>query len=125
MKNVIAAAVLSGILLLIPASPVLAASIVNNSVSASVTPLNSRDLMIETVSGAATVQLHFAGAEHIDFGLPGELLIMRHGLREHYRPEAYQMINGKMRPVSISYRHIGSDRVTVNFVKFDPSAPII
>ena len=125
MKSVITAAVLTGILLLIPASPVLAASIINNSASASVSALNARDLVIQSVAAGASFQLHFSGAEHIDFGSPGELLIMRHGLREHYRPEAYQMIEGKMHRVVVSYSRVGSDRVNVNFIKYDPSAPII
>lgn len=124
MKIRIATAIVTGILSLIPASPALAANVVNTAASGPVSTVNSRDLIIQGAAETAPVQLHFAGAERIEVGRPGELLVMRHGLRQHYRPEAYQIINGKWRPLSVGYRVEGADRVIVNFGNCDNSAPI-
>jgi hypothetical protein len=124
MKIQITTAVMTGILSLIPGSPVLAANIVNTSAPASVSTVNSRDLMIQGASETNPVQLHFAGAERVELVAPGELSVLRHGSREHYRPDAYQIINGKARHLTVSYTLNGGDRVTVNFGNFDNSAPI-
>jgi hypothetical protein len=124
MKIQITTAVLTGILSLIPSSPVLAAKIVNTSAPASVSAVNSRDLIIQGASETAPVQLHFAGAERIEIVGPGELSVLRHGSRQHYRPDAYQIINGKARHLTVGYKVNGGDRVTVNFGNFDNSAPI-
>jgi hypothetical protein len=35
------------------------------------------------------------------------------------------MINGKVRPVVLSYKLDGADRVTVTFVNYDKTAPVI
>ena len=124
MKIQIATAVVSGILSLIPGSPVLAANVVNTSAPASVSTVNSRDLRIQGASETAPVQLHFAGAERIELVGPGELIVLRHGSRQHYRPDAYQIINGKARHLTVGYTVNGGDRVTVNFGNFDNTAPI-
>jgi hypothetical protein len=124
MKIQITTAVLTGILSLIPSSPASAASIVGTPAFASVSRLNSRDLMIQGASEIAPVQLHFAGAERLQLGTPGELLVNRRGSLKHYRPDAYQMIKGKARHLTVSYTLNGGDRVTVNFGNFDRSAPI-
>jgi hypothetical protein len=124
MKIQITTAVMTGILSLIPGRPVLAANIVNTSAPASVSTVNSRDLMIQGASETNPVQLHFAGAERVELVAPGELSVLRHGSRQHYRPDAYQIINGKARHLTVSYTLNGGDRVTVNFGNFDNSAPI-
>ena len=82
MKIQITTAVIAGVLSLIPGSALRAA--------------NSRDLMIQGASETAPVHLHFAGAERLELGAPGELCVIRHGSRpQHYRPDAYQIVNGK------------------------------
>jgi hypothetical protein len=124
MKIQIATAVMTGILSLLPGSPALASNIVNSSTPASVSTVNSRDLVIQGVSETARVQLHFAGAERLEFAAPGELCVIRHGSRQRYRPDAYQIVNGKARHLTVSYTFNASDRVTVNFGNFDNSAPI-
>jgi hypothetical protein len=125
MKIQIATAVVSGILSMIPGSALVAAPIANTSVAASVSTVNSRDLVIQGVSETAPVQLHFAGAERLELGMPGELCVIRHGSRrEHYRPDAYQIINGKARHLTVSYKLEGGDRVTVHFGNADSGAPI-
>jgi hypothetical protein len=129
MKIQIATVLLTGILSFMPATPALAADTVTTGVSASgpatVTILNSRDLKIEGASQSATVQLRFAGAELLEFGTTsGELVVNRHGSVQHYRPEAYQIINGKERHLAVTYTRSGVDLVTVNFGNFDNSAPI-
>jgi hypothetical protein len=124
MKIQITTAILTGILSLIPASPALADSIADTSAPASVTRLNSRDLMIKGASETAAVQLRFAGAERLEPGTPGELVVTRHGSLQHYRPDVYQIVNGKERRLTVSYSRSGTDQVTVNFGNFDNSAPI-
>ncbi len=123
MKIQITTAVITGILSLIPGTPVLAASIVNTP--AQVSTLNSRDLMIQGASETAPIQLHFAGAERLEVVAPGELRVTRYGIRAQlYRPDVYQIINGKARHLRVTYSFNGSDRVTVNFGSFDRSVPI-
>lgn len=124
MKIQITAVVITGILSFISGSPVLAANILNTSAPASVSTVNSRDLMIQGASETAPVQLHFAGAERLEIVAPGELSVMRHGSRQRYRPDAYQIINGKARHLTVSYALNGGDRVTVDFGNFDRNAPI-
>jgi hypothetical protein len=129
MKIQTTTAVITGILSLIPGSPVCsrlsAANIVNTPAPTSVSTVNSRDLMIQGASETAPLQLHFAGAERLELSAPGELCVIRHGsLQQHYRPDAYQIINGRARHLTVSYTLNGGDRVTVNFGNFDNSAPI-
>jgi hypothetical protein len=126
MKTQITTAVITGILSLIPGIPAVAANIANTSAPASISTVNSRDLMIQGASENAPVQLHFAGAERLEIVAPGELCVTRYGSRQqHYRPDAYQIINGKVRHLRVSYKLNGGDRVTVNFENVDNSAPII
>ena len=124
MNVPITTAVMAGILSLIPGSPAFAGNIVETSAPRLISTVNSRDLIIQGALETVPVQLHFGGAERIDFGRPGELIVMRHGSRQHYRPEAYQIIDGKWRPLTVGYTINGGDRVTVNFGNFDNSAPV-
>jgi len=91
-----------------------------------ITRLNERDVMVQCAAETATIQVHFAGAERIDHGSLGELLIYKAGGgRAHYRPDVYQLIDGKVKPVRISYKLNGADRATINFGKFNKDAPLI
>ena len=124
MNVPITTAVMAGILSLIPGSPAFAGNIVETSAPRLISTVNSRDLIIQGALETVPVQLHFGGAERIELGRPGELIVMRHGSRQHYRPEAYQIIDGKWRPLTVGYTINGGDRVTVNFGNFDNSAPV-
>jgi hypothetical protein len=124
MNVPITTTVMAGILSLIPGSPAFAGNIVKTSAPGLVSTLNSRDLIIQGASESVPVQLHFGGAERIEFGRPGELIVMRHGSRQRYRPQAYQIIDGKWRPLAVGYTLNGGDRVTLNFGNFDSSAPV-
>jgi hypothetical protein len=77
---------MAGILSLIPGSPAFAGNIVNTSVPGLISTVNSRDLMIQGAFETVPVQLHFGGAERIELGHPGELIVMLHGSRQHYGP---------------------------------------
>jgi hypothetical protein len=123
MKLQITTAVLSGLLSLTSAGPALAANTVGTPVPASVSMLNSRDLVVNGASESATLQLEFAGAEHLERGALGELLVTRHGSHQHYRPDVYQVVNGRMRHLWVSYK-VSGDRAIVNFGNFDHGAPI-
>ena len=93
---------------------------------AGVTMLNARDMVFQPGSETARVQIHFADADRIQFGGPGELFVTRaNGNRVAYRPDAYQMINDKMKPVTVSFTKEGRGRVRLNFGKFDQNAPLI
>ena len=124
MNVPITTAVMAGMLSLIPGNPSFAGDVAKTSAPGLISTVNSRDLIIQGASETVPVQLHFGGAERIDFGRPGELIVMRHGSRQHYRPEAYQIIDGKWRPLTLGYTLNGGDRVTVNFGNFDNSAPV-
>ena len=127
MKNGIATAVLTGLLAVMTGSAARAADIVTAVGSANkVSVRNNRDLIVAPGLGEGELQLHFAGADRIDFGVAGELSIVRiGGGLAHYRPEAYQMIDGKVQAVVMSYKVEGKDRVTVKFGNHDNSAPVI
>jgi hypothetical protein len=91
-----------------------------------VTMLNARDMMIRAASQPAAIELHFANADRIDFGPAGELEIIKtNGSLVHYKPDVYQMVNGKLKPVSVIYKMNGRDRVTMKFGKFDTDSPLI
>jgi len=91
-----------------------------------VTRLNELDLMVQCAAETASIRVHFAGAERIDYGSLGELLIFKaRGGRAHYHPDVYQLIDGKVKSVSISYKLNGADRATINFGKFKKDAPVI
>ena len=123
----ITSALLAGVLAMI-GGLASAADIVTtaNDRNTKVTMLNDRDLMIQAASESAAIQLHFNGADRIEFGMAGELIVMKsNGGLVRYRPDVYQMIKGKLHPVTVSYRLAGKDRVTMNFEKFDKSKPVI
>lgn len=124
MNVPITIAVIAGILSVVPGSPALAGTIAKTSAPKLVSTVNSRDVVIQGASETVPVQLRFGGAERIDFGRPGELIVIRHGSREHYRPEAYQILDGKWRPLAVSYALKGGDRVNLTFGHFDNSAPV-
>ena len=124
MNVPITTAVMAGMLSLIPGNPAFAGDVAKTSAPGLISTVNSRDLIIQGASETVPVQLHFGGAERIDLGRPGELIVMRHGSRQHYRPEAYQIIDGKWRPLTVGYKLNGTNRVTVNFGNFDNSAPV-
>jgi hypothetical protein len=124
MNVSITTAVMVGILSLIPGSPAVAGNIVQTPAPRLISTVDSRDLIIQGAFETVPVQLHFGGAERIELGHPGELVVMRHGSCQHYRPDVYQIIDGKWRPLAVSYTLTGGDRVTVNFGNFDNSAPV-
>ena len=124
MNVPITTAVMAGLLALIPGSTAFAGNIVATSASESISTENSHDLVIQGASKTVPVQLHFGGAELIEFGRPGELIVMRHGSRQHYQPDAYQIIDGKWRPLAVRFTLNGGDQVSVNFGNLDSSAPV-
>lgn len=76
--------------------------------------------------GSDTLRLHFSGAEIITRESTGGLMIVKaRGRLLHYRPEAYQVIDGEMKPVEVHFRIEGTDQVVVQFGNIDKSAPVI
>jgi hypothetical protein len=91
-----------------------------------VTMLKAGDMMIRAASQPAAIELHFANTERIDFGMAGELdIIKTNGSLVRYKPDVYQMVHGKLKPVAVIYKMNGNDRVTMKFNKFDKDAPLI
>lgn len=123
-KTSIVAAVVAGIMTLGTGSYAFAAGA--SSASASVVKTNESDLMVMPDAGTDSVRLHFAGAERLHTDIHGGLTIFRGnaGLR-YYRPDAYQVINGKMKSVEVRFRIEGRDKATIEFGKIDPGAPVI
>ena len=87
---------------------------------------NLRSLIIEPGSDPSSVQLHFAGADRVTLSLSGSLEVVNSdGHIWHYRPDVYQIVNGKQKTVSVTFGVLGKDRVALHVSKFDPSAPLI
>jgi hypothetical protein len=91
-------------------------------------PHNSpnRDLVIEPGTDPSSVQLHFAGAQRITYSSTGVLEIVNpDGHAWRYRPEVYQIVNGKRRLVPVAFNFVGRDRVSLRLSKYDLSEPLI
>jgi hypothetical protein len=42
-----------------------------------------------------------------------------------YRPDVYQVVNGKRKLLSVGFSFLGHDRVALHLDKYDPSVPLI
>jgi hypothetical protein len=74
---------------------------------------------------SSSMQLHFAGAERVNWNTHGGLDIVNHdGNIWHYSPDAYQVVNGKRVRVLPSYKVVSKDRVELEFRNVDPSAEV-
>jgi hypothetical protein len=86
----------------------------------------NRDLVIEPGTDPSSVQLHFANAQRVTFLGTGSLEIVNiDGHAWRYRPEVYQIVNGKRKLVPVGFSFTGRDRVSLRLSKYDPSAPLI
>jgi hypothetical protein len=86
----------------------------------------NRDLVIQPGTDPSSVQLHFAGAQRVTYSRTGVLEIVNtDGHAWHYRPEVYQIVNGKRKLVSVAFGFVGRDRVTLRLTRYDPSEPLI
>jgi len=123
-KTSIVAAVLAGALALATGSYAFAAGM--NPASGAVVKTNDSDLMVMPGAGAGAVRLHFSGAERLRNDFRGGLTIIKDNTGSmHYRPEAYQVVNGKFKSVEVHFRIEGKDEATVEFGKTDPGVPVI
>ena len=123
-KTSIVAAVVAGLMILAPGSYAFAAGV--STGSSSVVKTNNSDLMVMPGAAAGSVRLHFSGAERLFNEFHGGLTIIKdnRGLM-HYRPEAYQVVNGKYKSVEVQFRIEGKDEAVVEFGKTAPGVPII
>jgi hypothetical protein len=113
---------------LVLASLASAAEVVTTAdANTKVTRLNELDIMVQCAAETGSIQLHFAGAERIDHGTSGDLLIFKGGGggRAYYHPDIYQLIDGKVKSVRVSYKLNGPDRATMSFLNFKKEAPLI
>jgi hypothetical protein len=123
-RNSIIAAAAFGLITLATGSYAFAAE--RNPSSGSNVRTDGSDVTLMPGSGSDTLRLHFSGAEIITHEGPGGLMIVKaRGRLLHYRPNAYQVINGEIRPVEVGFRIDGVDQVVVQFGKIDKSAPVI
>ncbi len=86
-----------------------------------------RDLIIEPGTDPSSVQLHFADAERIGYSGTGSLeIVSKDGHAWHYRPQVYQVVNGKRKTLTVTFSFIGHDRVGLKVLgNYDPSAPLV
>ena len=122
-KTSIVSAVVAGIMTLATCSAAFAADV--NLSSGSGAKTNSSDVMVMPGTDSQPLRLHFSGAERLHHELGGLTVFQTNGERMHYRPDAYQVINGKHKPVEVNLHIEGNDQVTVEFGKVDKSAPVI
>jgi hypothetical protein len=86
----------------------------------------AKDLVVEAGADPSSVELHFEGAQKVEFADVGTLRITRSdGTFWIYKPSAYQVVNGKQRFVPLAFHAIGKDRVALRLGKFDASAPLV
>jgi hypothetical protein len=123
-KNSIVAAVAIGIMTLATGTYALASEL--NPTPRSVVTTNGSDITVIPGTGSDTLRVHFSGAEIVTQESPGGLMIVKaKGQLMHYRPEAYQVINGEIKPVEVNFHIEGKDQVVVQFGEIDKNAPII
>ncbi len=121
-KNSIVATAALGLLTLGMGTFAMAASPTATSTAAART--NEADVTLKP--GSDTLRLHFSGAQIITQESAGGLMIVKaRGRLLHYRPEAYQVIDGEVKPVEVHFHIEGTDQVVVQFGKIDKSAPVI
>ena len=85
-----------------------------------------KDAVVEAGADPSVLELHFADAHRVEFAGIGMLRITKaNGSIWNYKPVVYQMVNGKRRPVTVGFRFIGKDRISLRPEKFDTSAPLI
>jgi hypothetical protein len=117
------AAVAIGIMTLVTGTYALGAS--RNATPSAVATTNGSDVTLMPGTGT-TLRLHFSGVEIITHDSHGGLMILKaRGQMLHYRPEAYQVINGEIKPVEVNFRIEGMDQVVVQFGNIDKNAPVI
>jgi hypothetical protein len=116
--------VLSAVLAIATVSSAAAGSGVAYREKAHSTP--DRDFVIQPGTDPSSVQLHFAGAQRVTFSGTGALEIVNlDGHAWRYRPEVYQVVNGKRKVVAVGFSFLGRNRVALRLSKYDPSAPLI
>ncbi len=123
-KRFLVPVVLSAVLAVATVSSAVAGSGVASRGKANGTP--DRAYVIEPGTDPSSVQLHFAGAQRVSSSGAGALEIVNlDGHSWRYRPEVYQMVNGKRKAVSVGFRFLAPDRVALHLAKYDESEPLI
>jgi hypothetical protein len=85
-----------------------------------------RNLVMEPGSDPNSIQLHFNGAQRVSIGPVSSLeIVSADGTSWHYRPELYQVVNGKRHNVAVSFHIVDMSHVTLRVKKFDATAPLI
>jgi len=123
-KNSIVTVIAIGMMTLVTGSYALGTP--RNTTPSAVVTTNGSDVTLMPGTGSDTLRLHFAGAQIITHESARGLMIVKAGGQLlHYRPEAYQLIDGEMKPVEVSFKIEGKDQVVVQFGKMDKNAPVI
>lgn len=120
----IVAAIAVGMITLATGTYALAAQ--RTPAAGSIVSTNGSDVTLMPGTGTATLRLRFSGAQIITHESAGGLMIVKaKGQLLHYRPDAYQLINGEIKPVEVHFRIEGIDQVVVQFGNIDKNAPVI
>lgn len=85
-----------------------------------------KEVVLEAGTDPSTLELRFPGAQKVTFENVGTLLVINHdGSLWRYKPEVYQVVNGKRKPVLFGFHFVGNDRVSLKVQKLNPSAPLV
>jgi hypothetical protein len=123
-KRFVFSVVLSAVLMVTTVSSAVAGSGAVSREKAHGTPDHA--YVIEPGTDPSSVQMHFAGAQRVRYSGAGELEIVNtDGHAWHYRPEVYQIVNGKRKLLSVAFSFLGRDRVALRLDKYDRSVPLI
>jgi hypothetical protein len=121
-KTSIAAAVTAGVIMLTANTYALASEMKPTNVLKT----NDSDLTVMPGAGSEPVQLQFSGAAHLYANAPGELTVFKAtGAVTHYRPVAYQMVDGKMKRIEVHFRIDSKNQATLQLGARDENAPVV
>jgi hypothetical protein len=85
-----------------------------------------KDVVIQPGTDPSVLELRFAGADRINVESVGTLLIVnKDGSVWRYKPDVYQLVDGKRKSKIFAFHFIGKDRVSLKIEKLNPSAPVV
>jgi hypothetical protein len=84
------------------------------------------DFVVRPGSSPATIDLRFEGADRVELGDHGDLLVhTAGGLVRNGKPVVYQVIDGRRRPVAGAYMLRGASRVGFDVGRYDANVPLV
>lgn len=85
-----------------------------------------KEVVIEAGTDPSALELKFPGAQKVTFESVGTLLVTNHdGSIWRYKPDVYQMVDGKRKQVLFGFHFVGNDRVSLKVNKLNRTAPLV